>query len=160
VILPGSVAGLRVPEEMDAPVTAMEDGSQTIVFTPTDSEQIGDGLFDPTGDESATEVIAPVASPKVAHPDLPQGYQLLSRLSQGSTGTVYKAKQIAMERIVALKIMSGELATDEAYVKRFVREGRASAQLNHPNIVRAFDIGRSGKRYYFASEFVDGGSLK
>jgi formylglycine-generating enzyme required for sulfatase activity/serine/threonine protein kinase len=64
-----------------------------------------------------------------------------------------------MDRIVAMKILSDELSADEAFVRRFVREARSSGQLNHPNIVRAFDAGKSGKQYYFVREFVDGGTL-
>jgi len=71
-------------------------------------------------------------------------------------GVVYKAIDTSVNRTVALKILSTSLAEDEKYVGRFMREARAAAALNHPNIVGAVDFGVEGKYYYFAMEFVDG----
>ena len=83
-------------------------------------------------------------------------YQLLDKLGAGGMGVVYKAVDASVNRTVALKILSTSLAEDEKYVGRFMREARAAAALNHPNIVGAVDFGTEGKYYYFAMEFVDG----
>lgn len=84
------------------------------------------------------------------------GYELLEKLGSGSAGTVYKARQISMDRAVAVKILPAALAEDERFIERFYREARAVAKLNHPNIVTGIDVGSAGGLYYFVMEYVDG----
>ena len=72
------------------------------------------------------------------------GYEILARLGQGGMGAVYKARQVSMDRIVALKVLPPRLAKDEAYVQRFLREARSAAALQHPNIVQGIDVGYLG----------------
>ncbi len=74
-------------------------------------------------------------------------------------GAVFKATQVSMGRVVALKILPRKLARNEAYVQRFLREARSAARLNHPNIVQAIDVGYADGYYYFAMEFVEGRTL-
>jgi len=88
------------------------------------------------------------------------GFEVLECLGQGGMGTVYKARQVSMDRIVALKVLPPKLAKNEAFVQRFVREARSAARLNHPNIVQGIDVGHAGGHYYFAMEFVDGVTVK
>jgi len=73
---------------------------------------------------------------------------------------VFKARQVTMDRIVALKILPPSLAKQPTFTERFVREARASARLSHPNIVSGIDVGEVGGVYYFAMEYVDGQSAK
>ncbi|MCY3019046.1 MAG: protein kinase [Planctomycetota bacterium] len=87
-------------------------------------------------------------------------YELLERIGQGGMGTVFKARQVSMDRIVALKILPPSLAKQATFTERFVREARASARLNHPHIVSGIDVGQDNGVYYFAMEFVDGLSVK
>ncbi|MBM4042343.1 MAG: hypothetical protein FJ290_27950 [Planctomycetes bacterium] len=87
-------------------------------------------------------------------------YQLIARIGQGGMGTVYKAKQQSLDKIVALKVMAPSLARQSDFVTRFIREAQASGKLNHPNVVLAIDAGEADGYYYFAMEFVDGESLK
>ena len=84
------------------------------------------------------------------------GFEIIGRIGRGGMGTVYKARQVSMDRIVALKILSPELASDEAFVQRFIREARSAAKLSHPNIVQGIDVGHADGYRYFAMEFVDG----
>ncbi len=84
------------------------------------------------------------------------GYKVLSVLGRGGMGTVYKALQLSMEREVALKVLSHKLSDDKTYVERFLREARAAGALNHPNIVRIFDVAREGNFYFFSMELVRG----
>lgn len=86
-------------------------------------------------------------------------YELLEKLGQGGMGTVYKARQVSMDRIVALKILPPSFAKRKEFIERFFREARASAKLNHPNIVNGIDVGQDNGLYYFAMEFVDGSSV-
>ncbi|HUT35071.1 MAG TPA: protein kinase [Planctomycetota bacterium] len=86
-------------------------------------------------------------------------YHLIARIGQGGMGTVYKAKQESLDKIVALKVMAPSLARQRDFVVRFIREAQASGKLNHPNVVLAIDAGEADGYYYFAMEFVDGESL-
>jgi serine/threonine-protein kinase len=84
------------------------------------------------------------------------GYEILEKLGQGGMGTVYKARQKSMERIVALKILPRRLAKNKEFIQRFLREAQASAKLNHENIITGIDVGESHGYYYFAMEYADG----
>ena len=84
------------------------------------------------------------------------GYKILGKLGAGAMATVYKAKQISLDRLVAIKVLPPKYAGNPQFIERFYAEGRAAAQLNHPNIVQAFDVGRAGDLYYFVMEYVDG----
>jgi serine/threonine-protein kinase len=84
------------------------------------------------------------------------GFELLATLGKGGMGTVFKARQVSMDRVVALKVLPPHLAKNQDFVQRFLREARSAAQLNHPNIVQGIDVGEADGVYYFAMEFVDG----
>jgi len=87
------------------------------------------------------------------------GYLLIEKLGEGGMGTVYKAKQLSLNRTVALKILPESLSQDAQFIARFEREAHAAAAINHPNIVSAIDVGVAGGKHYFAMEFVKGESL-
>jgi serine/threonine-protein kinase len=88
------------------------------------------------------------------------GYRIVERLGRGGMGTVYKAEQIDLQRMVALKVISEEHTKDEDFVELFVHEARAAAKLNHPNVVQVYDVKRHGDIYYFSMEYVSGGSVQ
>ena len=87
------------------------------------------------------------------------GFELLQMVGRGGMGTVYRARQLSVNRIVAVKILKPKLANSRSFIQRFKEEAKAAAQLNHPNIVLAIDAGEDGGYYYFAMEFVDGETL-
>ncbi|MBI5368344.1 MAG: serine/threonine protein kinase, partial [Planctomycetes bacterium] len=87
-------------------------------------------------------------------------YRVLEQIGQGGMGAVYKAVQTSLDRVVALKVLPPAFAADSDFVRRFDREAKALAGLNHPNIVAVYDLGRARDLYYFAMEHVDGTSLR
>jgi serine/threonine protein kinase len=88
-----------------------------------------------------------------------RGYEIECELGRGGMGAVYLARQLSLDRHVALKVMSKRWATDPVFVARFTREAYAAAQLSHPNIVQIHDIGEVDGRRFFSMEYVRGRSL-
>src|SRR5260370_32153964 len=86
------------------------------------------------------------------------GYELLGELGRGGMGIVYKARQIGLNRLVALKMIRGAYVDEQGRV-RFQSEAEAVARLQHPNIVQIHEIGTQDGLPFFSLEFVDGGSL-
>lgn len=84
------------------------------------------------------------------------GFQIISKIGQGAMAVVFKAKQLSLDRIVAIKVLPKRLSENPEFVERFYREGRAAARLNHANIVQAFDVGESSGYHYFVMEYIDG----
>jgi eukaryotic-like serine/threonine-protein kinase len=84
------------------------------------------------------------------------GFQIQSRVGQGAMAVVFKAKQLSLDRTVAIKVLPKRLSENPEFVERFYREGKAAARLNHANIVQAYDVGESGGYHYFVMEFIDG----
>lgn len=84
------------------------------------------------------------------------GYHVISKLGAGAMAAVFKAKQLSLDRIVAIKVLPRKFSGNRQFIERFYAEGRAAAQLNHPNIVQAYDVGQAGEFHYFVMEFVDG----
>jgi len=84
------------------------------------------------------------------------GFKMIKKLGQGAMAVVFMAKQISLDRTVAIKVLPNRLSENPEYVERFYKEGRAAAMLNHNNIVQAFDVGESGGTHYFVMEYVEG----
>src|SRR5262245_21706284 len=93
-----------------------------------------------------------------APPTIP-GYELQGFIGRGSSGAVYRARQLAVDREVAIKILHPHLARESRVVRRLQREARTTARLAHPHIVSAVDMGETDGRWWYAMEYVDGPSL-
>lgn len=89
-----------------------------------------------------------------------QDYEIISKIGEGGIAEIYKARQISLDRPVAIKVIFSSLTDDTDIVRRFDRESITIAKLNHPNIVHVIDKGKTGDRYYFVMEYVDGTSFK
>ena len=87
-------------------------------------------------------------------------YKLLGQLGAGGMSTVYLGEHVLMQRRVAIKVLPRNRVTDTSYLARFHREARAAASLDHPNIVRAYDVDNDGDTHYLVMEFVDGCDLQ
>jgi serine/threonine-protein kinase len=87
------------------------------------------------------------------------GFQILGKLGAGAMATVFKARQLSLDRVVAVKVLPRRLSENKEFVERFYKEGRAAAQLNHNNIVQAIDVGEAGGYHYFVMEYVAGSTV-
>lgn len=87
-------------------------------------------------------------------------FEILAEVGRGGMGVVYKARQISLDRIVAIKMLLREFAKDDEFINRFKREARAVAALNHQNIVDIYDIREAGGTWFIITEFVGGGTLR
>jgi serine/threonine protein kinase len=135
-----------VPEG-NSPKDVPSPGSGTDPSGERSTPQAGTGLFS-VDSSAATEVVPAIA-----------GYQILGVLGRGGMGVVYKAREIALERLVALKVVTaGRLASAEQ-LARFRSEARAEARLQHPHIVQVHAVGEHEGFPFLSLEYMDGGSL-
>ncbi|MFN0057076.1 MAG: protein kinase domain-containing protein [Planctomycetota bacterium] len=88
------------------------------------------------------------------------GYRILDRIGRGGMGTVYRALQTSLDRIVALKVLAPHLVKNTSFVNLFIREARSAGALSHPNIVQVYDVGVQGDIYYFSMEYIPDGSVE
>jgi serine/threonine-protein kinase len=92
---------------------------------------------------------------------LAERFEILERIGDGGTGVVYKAKQLSVDRIIAVKVLGAHVSTDPQWMKRFQLEARAASRLEHPNTVRVIDFGQTREGLLFiAMEYLNGRSLR
>lgn len=84
------------------------------------------------------------------------GFILLSKIGKGASATVLKARQVNLDRLVAIKVLPRRAFKNDTLVEKFRAEARAAARLNHPNIVQVFDVGQAGEAHFIVMEFVPG----
>lgn len=132
-----------LPEE-----DAYASGMQTRKMTPSQMPGAsgGSGQWQPPSVEEATQLFP--------------NYEVLGLLGRGGMGAVYQARQIQLDRLVAIKLLPLEISADADFADRFRREARAMAKLQHPNIITVFDFGTTTAGHlFFAMEYVDGTNL-
>jgi len=88
-------------------------------------------------------------------PSVP-GYDLLEKIGHGAMGTVYRARQVSLGRIVAVKILHRRFVTEPRYTQRFLREGRFAGRIDHPSLISVFDVGHLRNTWYLVMEYVPG----
>lgn len=179
--------GATVEETMDGPVDAASDQTniQATIETATGNaaRTMGnvESTIDATANDSESVVVKPgksqaSKSPVVSAggsskskqtgstddgevPDRLGGYRILRLLGRGAMGAVYEAKQVSLDRLVALKTIRGRLAGNASSLARFTREAYAAAQLTHHNVVQIYDFGEDEGKHFFSMEWVRGGPL-
>jgi serine/threonine protein kinase len=130
------------------------------------SEITGKSKFCPSCglDLMATTPVHAIATGQLQEMDLVREaltaeYEVIEELGRGGMALVYRARDRHLEREVAIKVLPFSLAFDSEFVERFQREARTAAQLEHPNIIAIYRVGRSGRVIYFVMKFLRGGSL-
>jgi Protein kinase domain len=109
--------------------------------------------------QEETQTFKPLGEDQPTNKEPISGYKLLSRLAVDKTGTVFKARQTAMDRLVALKVLPPSKTSDAQFVETFFKEARSAGQLNHPNLVRVHEVGRTGRYYFYSMELIQGRTL-
>ena len=87
-------------------------------------------------------------------------YEIMQAIGEGGMANVYLAHDVILDRNVAIKVLRGDLAGDEKFVRRFQREALAASSLSHPNIVEMYDVGEDNGTYYIVMEYINGKTLK
>ena len=113
-------------------------------LTKTQAHRVGNAIKEARGSTAAHQI---------------PGYLILGKLGAGAMAVVYKARQLSLDRIVAIKVLPKKFTENKEYVERFYKEGKAAGRLNHPNIVQAVDVGEAGGYHYFVMEYVEGKTL-
>ncbi|MDD4872570.1 MAG: serine/threonine-protein kinase, partial [Kiritimatiellae bacterium] len=84
------------------------------------------------------------------------GFEILECLGQGGMATVWKARQLSLDRIVAIKVLSSRMARDVADIERFLKEAKSAAKLKHSGIIQVYDVNAENNQYYIVMEYVAG----
>ena len=87
-------------------------------------------------------------------------YQIIKSIGEGGMANVYLAYDTILDRDVAVKVLRGDLADDEKFVRRFQREALNASSLSHPNIVEVYDVGDDNGQYFIVMEYIEGKNLK
>src|SRR5437773_457295 len=112
-------------------------------------------------DEPSLSLAPPFRALLVVPVELPAvpGYEMVAELGRGGMGVVYQARQCALKRLVALKMILAGLHADATARRRFRTEAEAVARLQHPNVVQIHEVGEAGGRPFLSLEYLEGGSL-
>ena len=87
-------------------------------------------------------------------------YEIIKSIGEGGMANVYLANDTFLDRKVAVKVLRGDLSTDEKFIRRFQREAYAASALSHPNIVEMYDVGEDNGTYFIVMEYIEGRTLK
>jgi hypothetical protein len=149
----------ELKKKVDVTLVTTEGKAKTspthIISTPTGEPAVADTAEDPSPEQATVEMQSadPLIGTEVG------GCRIISVLGEGGMGTVYKAEDVSLSRIVALKILPKRVTQKPVLVERFKREARAAAQVEHPNIVQVYRVGQEGNLHFIVMQYVKGEDL-
>lgn len=141
--------GFLIPEEVDACKSPDGPGAKPLLTRLVEGGALTLGQARRAFQKAATLVEEAIP-----------GYEFLEKLGKGAMGTVYKARQLSMNRLVAIKKLHSRLASNPQFLDRLTREAHLAAKLSHNNIIQAIDVGSAGPIHYFVMEYVSGTTIK
>ncbi len=154
-LVPGPAAGLAPPARN--PLYDDEDSRATMAdVSIKDNPELAKFMAPKVTSRAAAKAVAPSRSDA----EVIGGCEILECLGKGGMGTVYKARKLALNKVVALKVLRPELGKDKELVQRFKREAQAAASLDHKHIVSVYNIGEDKGQHYIEMQYVEGRSLK
>ena len=123
------------------------------------AKKILEGTPVPTGSGATVRIEGEQMLPEQLIGKTLGNYQIIEEIGRGGMGIVYKALQVSLNRIVALKVLPRQYTNDPEFLARFGREARSAASLNHPNIIQIYDIDNKQGVHYFVMEYIEGTNL-
>ena len=144
--------GFATREQVDECIDIVQKAMQLGAATNLADTMVGKGYLSPKQRDSLLST-ARRGDSKISSI---AGFELLGVIGRGGMGVVYKARQVAIDRIVAIKLLKPSLSRNNVFVERFLRESRTAGKLNHSNIIQAIDSGFAEGYHYFVMEYVDG----
>jgi serine/threonine protein kinase/WD40 repeat protein len=152
---PPAASPTNAGDVLPAPRVPSGPTGESPTFPPEAASLLRDLKLDLKPSANDTGIVFPL--PPI-WPTIP-GYEIEGELGRGGMGIVYKARQVSLNRLVALKMILGSERTDVQGLVRFLAEAEAVASVRHPNVVQVYDLGHHDGRPFLAMEYVDGGSL-
>jgi len=134
--------------------TAVAIGGRATIDQPVETLLVSEGYLSSV---QVTTMLADMAAARTEPPAMLGNYRIIDKLGQGGMATVYKAEQVSLGRMVALKIIGPPHTQHADFCDRFLREARLVATINHPNVITCFDAGQDKGFLYMALELVTGG---
>jgi hypothetical protein len=156
-----AVAAGQVPDQAELLARHPDLAAELASFFAQDDQlrQLAEPLRPAVGNETTPLVPGPAPSGSLGRVRYFGDYELLEEVARGGMGVVYRARQVTLDRVVAVKmILAGQLAGPDD-VRRFYQEARTAANLQHPNIVAVHEVGAHQGQHYFSMDFIEGTSL-
>jgi eukaryotic-like serine/threonine-protein kinase len=145
--------GLVSPDELEACSAVIRDKSKPVALTLAEVLVEREFITKKQLERFRTDLETVKTSQQIP------GYRIIRKLGAGAMATVFLAKQLSLDRLVAIKVLPKKFSTNQNFIERFYKEGRAAAKLNHNNIVAAYDVAQAGEHHYFVMEYVDGDTI-
>jgi eukaryotic-like serine/threonine-protein kinase len=157
----GDASTARVADTAGRPSVPRANAETGAFSDPSTQTGKFEGRDSTANSSSMTGAYTPSGVPAPGPTDVPvvPGYEILDQLGRGGMGVVYRARQVGLDRLVALKMILAGAHARPKDLERFRGEAQAVARFQHPNIVQIFEVGESGGLPYFSLELVDGGTL-